>query len=169
MATSKPKEEVPDFTIDEYLKLCQEDISEDEYFKLEKERVSSSFEIDATAWIDLIKKQNITCYYCGTDLRIIQQLILNKIMRPRKRGRGGYSGLHFELDHKSADKNDNKPENLVASCYYCNNDKSDTFTSELFKNYFGLYKNQAFKKLFEDRNLERTGKFRHNLKGKSKK
>ena len=34
---------------------------------------------------------------------------------------------------QNADKKDNKEENLVASCYYCNNDKLDTFISELFK------------------------------------
>lgn len=162
MTTGKTRKEVPNVTIDEYLELCKDEISLDEYLKFESERVDSN-------WVRLIENQNIKCYYCGTDLGIIQQLIINKIIRPRKRGVSGYSGLHFELDHKNADNNDNRAENLVASCYYCNNDKSDTFTSELFKSYFGLYKNQAFNKLFEDKKLVKTEKFRHNLKGKNKK
>lgn len=169
MASGKPRKKRQNVTIDEYLKLCQDDISMDEYYTFEKERVRNSFKIDSSDWIDIINRQNMRCYYCDTDLRIIQQLILNKVIKPRKRGSDSYSGLHFELDHKNADKNDNKLQNLVASCYYCNNDKSDTFTSDLFKEYFGRYKNQAFKKLFEDKSLKKTDKFRHNLKGKKKK
>ena len=162
MTTNKKRKEVPNVTIEEYLDLCKDEILLDEYLKFETERVDSN-------WVSLIKKQNLKCYYCGTDLRIIQQLIINKIIKPRKRGKSGYSGLHFELDHKNADNTDNKVDNIVASCYYCNNDKSDTFSSELFKSYFGLYKNQAFNKLFEDKKLVMTEKFRHNLKGKNKK
>lgn len=159
MEKSKPRKEVQNVTVDEYLALCQEDISEDEYLRLEEKRVDNY-------WVGIVKKQELKCYYCKTHLQVIQQLILNRIIKPRKRGRSGYSGLHFELDHKNADKKDNNIENLVASCYYCNNDKSDTFASDIFKNYFGLYKNQAFNKLFKDQKLKMTYKFRHNLKGK---
>lgn len=162
MEKNKQRKEIQNVTIEEYLKLCQDEISEEEYLKLEERRVNS-------LWVKIIKNQELKCYYCKIDLRVIQQLIINRIIKPRKRGRTGYSGLHFELDHKNADKKDNCDENLVASCYYCNNDKSDTFASEIFKNYFGLYKNQAFKILFEDKKLKMTEKFRHNLKGKIEK
>jgi hypothetical protein len=155
-----------DVSIEQYLNLCQDEISDTEYLELEKIRVANNYNIDKLDWIDIISQQKFTCYYCNTDLRVIQQLILRKIIKPRKRGKYGYSGLHFELDHKNAVNTDNRKENLVASCYYCNNDKSNTFTSEIFKKYFGLNRNKAFYNLFQDNQLKFSDKFHHNLKGK---
>jgi 5-methylcytosine-specific restriction endonuclease McrA len=168
MKSNKPRKKRQNVTVDEYLTFCQDDISVEEYFSFEKQRVEKLFKIKSSDWIEIIKKQSIQCHYCGTDLRTIQQLILNKIIKPRKRGPDGFSGLHFELDHKNANKDDNCIENLVASCYYCNNDKSNTFSSDIFKCYFGHHKKQAFDKLLEDRKLAKTQKYRHNLKGKPK-
>lgn len=167
MKSNKTRKERPNVTIDEYLMFCQEEISIEEYFGFEKERFEKKI-IASSIWIEIITNQSLKCYYCQTDLRTIQQLIIKKIIKPRKRGPDNYSGLHFELDHKNGDNNDNRRENLVASCYYCNNDKSDTFASDLFKKYFGVTKCKAFKKLFEDNNLLKTESFRHHLKGKSK-
>lgn len=161
MKKNTQRKEVQNVTIDEHLKLCQDAISIEEYYYFEAKRVNKE-------WVELIKSQKMKCFYCNTDLIIIQQLIINKIINPRKRGKSGYSGLHFELDHKDADKKNNKKENLVASCYYCNNDKSNTFISEIFKNYFGKYKNEAFIKLFNDNKLISSCHYRHNLKGKEK-
>jgi len=168
MKNVKSKKMRSNVTIDEYLTLCQDELSIEEYFAFEIKRVDKLPKIKSSDWIEIIKEQSVKCYYCQTDLRKIQQLIINKIIKLRKRGPDSYSGLHFELDHKNADKNDNRRVNLVASCYYCNNDKSDTFPSELFKNYFGAFKNHAFDKLFEDKKILLTDKFRHNLKGKNK-
>jgi 5-methylcytosine-specific restriction endonuclease McrA len=156
-------------SIDEYLQLCKDEISDQEYLEYEKIRVANSNKIHSFDWIEIIKRQAFKCYYCNTDIRVIQQLIINKTIKLRKRGKYGYSGLHFELDHKNAVNTDNKIENLVASCYFCNNDKSDTFSSQVFKNYFGLNKKNAFEDLFKDQKLKKTDKFHHNLKGKHEK
>lgn len=167
MSSNKPSP--PPVTLDEFLKLCQEDISLEEYYEFEKKRVKQSNKINASIWIDIIKGQKMKCYYCETDLRIIQQLILEKIINPRKRGRYGFSGLHFELDHKNFDTIDNSRTNLVASCYYCNNDRSNLISDDIFKKYFGVHKKTSFKKLFEDSELKKRDTYRHHLKGKKQK
>jgi hypothetical protein len=169
MKSDNPRKKRPNVTVEEYLTFCQEDISKIEYFSFEEKRAKKLYKnITSSDWIALIKGQSIQCYYCGTDLRIIQQLILNKIIKPRKRGPDNYSGLHFELDHKNANKEDNSKENLVASCYYCNNDKSNTFSSDIFKDYFGPQKKKAFEQLLEAKKVAKTQNYRHNLKGKTK-
>ncbi|HZY36683.1 MAG TPA: hypothetical protein VFE53_08555 [Mucilaginibacter sp.] len=166
MNVETKRKQRPDIGIDEYLGWCKEGISLDEYLNFEKIRVSKLFEITPLDWIHLIKNQSMKCYYCETDLKRIQQLILYRIIKPRKRGPDGYSGLHFELDHKNCDKDDNCFENIVASCYYCNNDKSNTFSCDTFKQYFGLHKNAAFNELFIANKLTDTNKYHHHLKGK---
>ena len=163
----KIKKETPSFTIEQYLQLCQDEILEEEYYFFEEKRIFNYNKISSSNWIEIIKKQYNRCYYCNTDIRIIQHLIINKILKPRKRGVYGYSGLHLELEHKNADKKDNSFENLVASCYYCNNDKSNTISSEYFKKYFGPSKNSAFQKMIKDHLPIVSDKFHHNLKGKS--
>jgi hypothetical protein len=136
-------------TIEEYLIKFNEVTIED-YLNCEKERIGKlHWHIDGNAWSTLLHKQDFKCFYCETHLGIIQQLVLNRRINPRKRGKFGFSGLHFELDHKDANNNNNSKNNLVASCYYCNNDKSNTISSELFKKYFGKQKGIAFKVLFE--------------------
>jgi 5-methylcytosine-specific restriction endonuclease McrA len=115
------------------------------------------------AWTEIILRQNFTCYYCNTDIRDIQKLILKRIITLRKRGAFGYSGLHFELDHKNAIKEDNTPQNLVAACYYCNNDKSNTFSAEVFLSYFGPQRKVAFDKLLQDNEIKADAFFTHHL------
>lgn len=140
-------------------------MDKDEYLMLEERRYRSK-RMEGPEWIRILNRQILKCYYCETDLRIIQQLIINRAIKPRKRGPDGYSGIHFELDHKDADKNNNETTNLVACCYYCNNDKSNTITSEVFKEYFAPYRHRSFKRLCADHDIAHTDKFRHDLKGK---
>ena len=151
--------------ISEYLDLFNKKISFDDYLNLEELRVNknSSFKISGKKWKNILKNQNFCCYYCKTDLRIIQELLLSRIINPRKRGKFGFSGMHFELDHKNANNNDNDEGNLVASCYYCNNDKSNTISSQIFETYFGKTKKDAFDKLFKDNNLSFSKELRHHL------
>lgn len=143
------------FSRSDYLNSCISKLSSEEYLILEKERKGAD-------WIDVIVKQEFKCYYCKTDIRIIQKLILSNLIGLRKRGLAGYSGLHFELDHKNAVKEDNNPQNLVAACYYCNNDKSNTFSAEVFLNYFGPQRKVAFDKLIQDNKIETDEYFIHN-------
>jgi 5-methylcytosine-specific restriction endonuclease McrA len=140
----------------EYLNSCNKKLHSDEYLILEEVRKGSD-------WVDIIVKQEFKCYYCKTDIRIIQKLIINELIGLRKRGLAGYSGLHFELDHKNAEKEDNNPQNLVAACYYCNNDKSNTFSAEVFLNYFGPQRKVAFDKLLKDNEIKDDAFFTHHL------
>jgi hypothetical protein len=143
-----------DLTVHEYLNFCSQNLHKDEYLKYEKLRKGA-------AWADIISKQSFTCYYCETDIRSIQTLILKGFIGLRKRGKYGFSGMHLELDHKNANKEDNSLQNLVASCYYCNNDKSNTFSDDIFKKYFGTMRYHAFEKLIKENNIHMNDDFRH--------
>lgn len=76
-------------TIDEYLSQFKEEISLDEYFTLEEIRFKKKKNFGSSDWVELIKSQELKCYYCNTDLRLIQQLIMAKVIMPRKRGNYG--------------------------------------------------------------------------------
>lgn len=151
--------------IKEYLNLCENKLEVEDYLNLEKSRMdgNSNNPISGNDWVKIIKGQSLKCFYCDTDLEIIQELIFNGIINPRKRGVGGYSGMHFELDHKNANKKDNSSINLAAACYYCNNDKSNTISSEIFKKHFGFHKRKAFIELFEINKFSMTETLRHHL------
>jgi hypothetical protein len=161
----KERKKRKNLSIDELIELSKKELEIEEYYKYESKRVKSLWKITAIEWIAMLKAQKLKCYYCGTEISIIQRLILNKIIKPRKRGTDSYSGLHFELDHKNANKKDNSKNNLVASCYYCNNDKSNTISSDIFKKYFCLRKT-AFINLISDYNIIDNGKLHHHLSGK---
>ncbi len=147
--------------IEEYLLLFKIKISKEAYLDFEKKRMSNNSCISGIQWANLINEQNFSCFYCNTNIETIQELIYTGLINPRKRGVHGYSGFHFELDHKNANKIDNDVNNLVASCYFCNNDKSNTFSSEIFKNYFGKFKGKSFQELFDASKLKHLGTYRH--------
>ena len=108
-----------------YLNNCSFRLTKVQYLELEKRR-------KGTVWISLLINQEFKCFYCKSDIRDIQKLIFNQLIGLRKRGKFGFSGLHLELDHKNANNKDNILSNLVASCYYCNNDKSNVINHVVF-------------------------------------
>ncbi len=155
------RKKVENLTQVEHLNSLKKGLSKAGYLVLEENRKDSD-------WVRIINEQHFKCYYCNTDIRTIQKLILNHLIGLRKRGLSGYSGLHFELDHKNSNKEDNSSQNLVAACYYCNNDKSNTICEQVFLNYFGPQRKIAFDKLFIDNNLVSDDLFVHNLSLTSK-
>lgn len=69
------------------------------------------------------------CFYCGITEQEIKLLIDNNWLttkRLKTRGR------KLELDRKQSELPYSNLENLVLSCYWCNNAKTDTFTHEEF-------------------------------------
>ncbi len=144
-------------TKEEYIANLYTVQSKDEYAEIERTRKNNE-------WSKLLKHQDFKCYYCSTDIRLIQQLIINRLIDLRKRGRHGFSGLHFELDHKNANKDDNSKENLVAACYYCNNDKSNTISDTIFLKYFGPIRKLSFQNLHKDFKLDKSELFAHHFK-----
>lgn len=148
------RKKVENVTQFEHLNSLKKGLSKAGYLVLEENRKNSD-------WARIINEQDFKCYYCNTDIRTIQKLILNHLIGIRKRGPSGYSGLHFELDHKNANNKDNNHQNLVAACYYCNNDKSNTISEKVFLNYFGPQRKIAFDNLLKDNNLVSDDLFVH--------
>lgn len=149
-------------SIEEYLEKFENELTREEYLTFEVERVRKlNWYISGETWTTLLNQQNFECFYCNTPLNLIQQLVRNRVIEPRKRGKAGFSGLHFELDHKNANKSDNSLENIVASCYYCNNDKSNTINWEVFKDYFGKQKGIAFEALCEANQIDKSLSLSH--------
>ena len=72
---------------------------------------------------------NRECYYCGiTEDKIAILFDKKAIYTKRNRGK------KLEIDRKMPEKEYKEGiENLVHSCYWCNNGKTDTFTSAEFK------------------------------------
>lgn len=121
-----------------------------EFERIKKYKNKSMAEI----FIDKLKAQNLCCYYCNTDIRIIQSLIMNHIIECRKRGKYGFSGMNFEIEHLDSENTNDLSENIAAVCYYCNNDKSNTIGSDIYKKHFGALKNKAFEELLKEHKLK---------------
>jgi len=74
-----------------------------------------------------------TCGYCGITEKQIHKLIDNdKILTKRLYSRG----RSFEVDKKEPNK-DYTEDNIVLSCYWCNNAKTDEFSYKEFKETIG--------------------------------
>lgn len=77
-------------------------------------------------WYETSEKK---CFYCGiTEIQINELFQKKKIYTKRNRGK------KLEIERLLPNEKYNNIENLVFSCYWCNNAKTDTFSSEEFKN-----------------------------------
>jgi len=75
------------------------------------------------------EKSERKCFYCGiTEKQISKLFKKGELYTKRNRGR------KLEIERLSPNEPYENLENLVFSCYWCNNAKTDTFTSEEFKN-----------------------------------
>lgn len=149
--------------ISNYLKKFNK-YSREEYIDLEVKRVDKyKSKKNAELFKKKLTKQELCCYFCNIDIRDIQSLIKNNIIYPRKRGNHGYSGMHFEIEHLDADKANDNSNNIVLACYYCNNDKSNTIEPEIFKDFFGKRKGEAFKCLIQEKNIKSENLYWHHL------
>lgn len=92
-----------------------------------------------------IKKQRFSCYYCETSIFNIQKLINQNKLKTRKTGTG-IRGPVLEID-RMMNENGYSKDNCVLSCYYCNNDKSNTTDSGDYKDYFGANRKSYFRNL----------------------
>ena len=88
--------------------------------------------------------QDKKCFYCEIpEDKLVELINSEKVKTNRARGR------KLELDRKDAESllYDNL-DNFVFACYWCNNAKTDTFTSIEFKEV-----GKEFKKIWEKRGL----------------
>jgi hypothetical protein len=127
--------------------LSQEDYIKQEYaraksnlYKSERKSFGSADKL--AAWfIEKLKDQNFSCFYCETSIFDINNLIDGGLLKTRAVKGEGRRGPVLEID-----KNDDTyvPENCVLSCYYCNNDKSYTSSKEDYKKHFGKNRKKYF-------------------------
>ncbi len=80
-----------------------------------------------------------TCHYCGITNQELESL-WEKFPTLTKRNRG----RKLEIDRKEPNLPYNMIDNLVFSCYWCNNAKTDTFSETEFKE-IGKIINQIWK------------------------
>lgn len=66
--------------------------------------------------LEIVDKQSNLCYYCGNNLKYLQEGEDSKMTVDRMNNDLGYT-----------------KENIVAACYRCNRLKSDYFTADEFK------------------------------------
>lgn len=128
------------------------DVVEKESY-LSKEKTRNNRKKGAQFFQERLNKNHLKCFYCKTDIRVIQALLKTGKIGLRKGKGGTYRGMHFEIEHLdnslSSQEKDSK-ENIQNACYYCNNDKSNIISANTFKKYFGKKRGEAFKELFEN-------------------
>ncbi len=75
------------------------------------------------------EKTEHKCFYCGiTEEQINELFQKGKLFTKRNRGK------KLEIERLSPNEPYENLNNLVFSCYWCNNAKTDTFTAKEFKN-----------------------------------
>jgi 5-methylcytosine-specific restriction endonuclease McrA len=84
--------------------------------------------------------QNKCCNYCG-----ITEVEISEIKPYTKRSRGS----KLELDRKEPNLSYSVVENIVYACYWCNNAKTDTFSSDEFKRV-----GKVFREIWDERKLK---------------
>lgn len=117
-------------------------------YKSERKPFGSADKL-ALWFIEKLKTQKFTCFYCETSIFDINKLIDAGLLKTRAVRGKGRRGPVLEID-----KNDDTyvPENCVLSCYYCNNDKSYTLSKKDYKDSFGKNRQQYFKTLLDKLN-----------------
>jgi hypothetical protein len=86
------------------------------------------------------------CHYCDTSILEIRMLLNANLLSGRRVRGGGIRGSNLEIDRRNA-FGDYNEGNCVLSCYYCNNDKSNTFDYEVYKHIVGPAKRSAWLEL----------------------
>lgn len=120
----------------EYKHIPKTDTQLSNWFK-EKVRQGKSNFLDFEefkSWYDNSEK---ICHYCGLTEQESQKIVRTKLTSNRfpkdgKHGRGTSRGMWLEIDRYQP-KEKYEISNIVLSCYFCNNDKSDIFNGDQYK------------------------------------
>jgi hypothetical protein len=86
------------------------------------------------------------CHYCKTSILDIRKLLNAGLIAGRLVKGGGLRGPNFEIDRMNPN-GIYEWRNCVLSCYYCNNDKSNTFDYETYIDIIGPAKRHAWQLL----------------------
>lgn len=90
-----------------------------------------------------LSSQDKKCFYCGITEEKIKSLLDSKRLTTK---RIVTRGKKLELDRKQSELSYDNLGNIVLSCYWCNNAKTDTFTHEEF-----LEVGKVFSKIWQQR------------------
>lgn len=71
------------------------------------------------------------CFYCYTHESVIAALMEKKHPDRKRLNRG----MKLEIERKNSIDNNYSIENCVLACYFCNNDKSEFFNEEEYRDY----------------------------------
>lgn len=99
-------------------------------------------------WISQLKAQEGCCSYCNTPIELIRKLITNKLLSGRKVKGEGIRGPYLELERMVPEAG-YSPTNCVLICYYCNNDKSNVYSYEEYKEFLAPAKKKHFMYLYQ--------------------
>ena len=86
------------------------------------------------------------CHYCKTSILDIRKLLNAGLIAGRLVKGGGLRGPNFEIDRMNPN-GIYEWRNCVLSCYYCNNDKSNTFEYQTYIDIIGPAKRHAWQLL----------------------
>lgn len=143
---------------------CDEDYLERErqrvrknVFKLKHKLGFKSSDALIEWWIKQIKLQNYACGYCKTPIRLIQALIKAKVLNGRPTRGNGIRGERLELERIDSKTNEYSRQNCVLVCYYCNNDKSNVYSSAEYVEFLAPAKKKHFLHLFEKHLASKRG------------
>jgi len=95
-------------------------------------------EVDFLCWY---KEQEYKCCICGLAEIELQEIVRRGLLKSKRfpeRGlltRGRTRGLWLEIDRNDVSQHYSRL-NCTLLCYFCNNDKSDVFTLNQYKDYF---------------------------------
>lgn len=110
-----------------------------------KSQTKNSTFADLSSWyLNQLEEQEFSCHYCGISIFEIRQLLNAGIISGRKVKGEGLRGPNFEIDRKDP-FGVYREDNCVLSCYYCNNDKSNTFSYNIYKELIGPAKQVAMR------------------------
>ncbi len=97
--------------------------------------------IDLDDFLNWYNNQNLSCFYCGLTEAESQEISMRGILRSSRFpqngtiGQGKSRGVWLEVDRINPIGSYSR-ENCVLCCYYCNNDKSDVFSGEMYSQFF---------------------------------
>ncbi len=105
-------------------------------FKTKKPMGFSSIEVFSDWYFNLPK----VCHYCGLKEEESQEIIHEGILVSKRFPKGGlihrgvFRGYWLEIDRKNPNGK-YSIENCVLACVFCNNDKSDVFSEDQYKEF----------------------------------
>jgi hypothetical protein len=97
--------------------------------------------IDFDDFLNWYNDQELSCNYCGLTEVESQEISIRSILTSNRFPQNGIIGqgksraVWLEVDRINSNGSYSR-ENCVLCCYFCNNDKSDVFSGEMYSQFF---------------------------------